>query len=112
MNDPLDDLLDARLRDETPYIDDDGFAARVMKQLPARPRSFQMQRSLVILSAAIVSAIVAYFASGEGMFVRDTFARLVVLPPLQLLLLLLVCGTAMILGGAWAAFSRTRDPLF
>ncbi len=111
MNDPLDDLLDARLREETPYIDDNGFTARVMQQLPRRPRSLQTQRSLIILSAAIVSVIVAYFASGEGMFVRDTLARLALLPPVQLLLLLLVCGTAMILSGAWAALSRARNPI-
>ncbi len=111
MNDPLDALLDARLRDETPYINDDGFTARVMQQLPARPRSFQLERSLVILIAAILSVIVAYFASGEGMFVRDTLARLAVLPRLQLLILLLVCGTTMLLAGAWAALSRARDPI-
>ncbi len=111
MNDPLDALLDARFRDETPYIDDDGFTQGVMKQLPARPRSFQAQRSLVILTAAIVSVVVAYFASGEGMFVRDTLARLAILPPVQLLILLVVCGSAMILAGAWAALSRARDPV-
>ena len=111
MNDPLDDLLDARLRDETPYIDDDGFTARVMRQLPARPRSFQMKRSLIILGAAILSAIIAYFASGEGMFVRDTLARLALLPPLQLLMLLVLCGTTMIIAGAWTAFTRARDPV-
>ena len=32
MNDPLDNLLDARLRDETPYIDDAGFTARFKAQ--------------------------------------------------------------------------------
>ena len=111
MNDSLDTLLDARLRDETHYIDDDGFTGRVLKQLPARPRSFQVERSLVILGAAILSAIIAYFASGEGMFVRDTLARLALLPPLQLLMLLVVCGTSMIVAGAWAALARTRDPV-
>ena len=31
-----DDSLDARLRDEAVYIDDAGFTARVVQQLPAR----------------------------------------------------------------------------
>ena len=111
MNDSLDDLLDARLRDETPYIDDAGFTARVMQQLPARPRPLQVQRSLVILTAAVLSVVVAYFASGEGMFMRVFLARLALLPPLQLLFLLLICGAAALLGGTWAALSRARDPV-
>jgi Domain of unknown function (DUF5056) len=111
MNDPLDELLDARLREEASYIDDDGFTARVMQQLPSRPRSIQTQRSLVILGAAILSVIVAYFASGEGMFVHQTFARLTLLPPLQLLILFVICGIAMLGSGVWAALARVRDPL-
>ena len=111
MNDPLDDLLDARLRDETPYIDDSGLTAMVMHQLPARPRSFQAQRSIVILTAAIVSVIVSYYASGEGMFVQQGLARLTLLTPLQLLALVLVCGSAMLASGLWAALSRARSPL-
>jgi branched-subunit amino acid transport protein len=111
MNDPLDDLLDARFRDETSYIDDAGFTALVMEELPARPRSFQAQRSLVILTAAIVSVIVAYYASGEGMFIQQGLARLSLLTPLQLLAAVLICGSAMLASGLWAALSRARDPI-
>jgi hypothetical protein len=111
MNDPLDDLLDAQLRDETPYIDDAGFTARVMKQLPRRRVSWNTQRSLVIFVATILSVVIAYFASDEGMFVHDAFARMSGLPPLQLLLLLLICGTGMTIAGLWAALARTRDTI-
>jgi hypothetical protein len=111
MNNPLDDLFDARLRDEMPYIDDDGFTARVMQQLPTRPRSLQLQRSIVILSAAILSVVVAYFASGEGMFVHQIFARLALLPPVQLLTLLVCGGITTLTAGVWAALSRARDPI-
>ena len=110
MKDPLDDLLDVRLREETSYIDDDGFTALVMKKLPARPRSLETQRSVVIFGAAILSAIVAYFASGEGMFMQQAFARLMLLPPLQLLILFVTCGITMLLIGLWAALARTRSP--
>src|SRR5437667_453683 len=34
MNDPLDNLLDARLRDETAFIDDAGFTARAKSRDP------------------------------------------------------------------------------
>ena len=30
-----EDWLDTRLREEAPYIDDDGFTAKVIQQLPA-----------------------------------------------------------------------------
>ena len=109
MNDPLDDLLDARLRDETPYIDDAGFTARVMQQLPHRRFSWSAQRAFIIFAATIVSVVIAYFASGEGMFVHDAFARMSGLKPLQLLLLILACGTGMTIAGLWAALTRTRD---
>src|SRR5437763_7422454 len=109
MNDPLDDLLDARLRDETPYIDDAGFTTRVMKQLPRRHLSWSTQRALIIFAATIVSVVIAYFASGEGMFVQAAFARVSGLRPVQLLLLILACGTGMTIAGLWAALTRTRD---
>ena len=108
MNDPLDALLDARLRDETPYLDDAGFTARVMKQLPRRRLSWNSQRAFVIFAATILSVVVAYFASGEGMFVHDIFARTAGLGPLQLLLVLFTCGIAMTVAGLWAALSRMR----
>ena len=109
MNDPRDNLLDARLRDETPYIDDAGFTARVMQQLPRRRFSWSTQRAFIIFVATIVSVVIAYFASGEGMFVHDAFARISNLRPIQLLLLIVACGTGMTIAGLWAALARTRD---
>jgi hypothetical protein len=109
MNDPLDNLLDARLRDETPYIDDAGFTARVMQQLPRRRWSWSTQRAFIIFTATIVSVVIAYFASGEGMFVHDAFARVSGLRPLQLLLLVFACGVGMTIAGLWAALSRARN---
>src|SRR5437762_13447794 len=109
MNDPLDNLLDARLRDETPYIDDAGFTARVVKQLPRRRPSWSTQRAFIIFAATILSGVIAYFASGEGMFVHDAFARGSGVRPLHLLLLIFACGTGMTIPGLWAALARTRD---
>ena len=109
MNDPLDDLLDARLRDETPYIDDTGFTRRVMKQLPRRRVSWSSQRAFIILAATILSVVVAYFASGEGMFVHDAFAQMSALRPLHLLFVILACGTGMTIAGLWAALTRRHD---
>ncbi len=111
MNDPLDNLLDARLREEMPYIDDAGFTARVMKQVPRRHLAPSTQRAFIIFAATIVSVVIAYFASGEGMFVQDAFARAASLRPMQLLLLVFLCGTAMTVAGLWAALTRARDSI-
>jgi hypothetical protein len=109
MNDPLDDLLDARLRDEAPYINDAGFTGRVMKQLPRRRVSWSKLRAFIILAATILSVVVAYFASGEGMFVHDAFARMSGLRPLYLVLVIFACGAAMTISGLWAALTRRND---
>jgi hypothetical protein len=111
MNDPLDNLLDTRLREEMPYLDDGGFTARVMKQLPRRRFSLSTQRNLVIFVATIMSVVIAYFASGEGMFVHDAFARAATLQPLQLLLIICACATVMTIAGLWAALTRARDSI-
>lgn len=108
MNNSLDDLLDARLRDEVSYIDDAGFTARVVQKLPAQRRS---QRSVVILLAAIVSVVVAFFASGEGDFVRESMNFATKFSTVQLMLAAVVCGVVSTAVAMWAALSRARDPL-
>ena len=47
-----EDWLDARLRDEAPYIDDAGFSSRVIAQLPAR-RSRNSLRSVILLAVTV-----------------------------------------------------------
>ena len=111
MNDPLDNLLDARLRDETPYIDDAGFTARVMQQLPRRRFSWSTQRAFIIFVATIVSVVIAYFASGEGMFVHDAFARISRLQQLQLFLVIVGCGITMTIAGLWVALARRHETI-
>src|SRR5205814_9168163 len=96
-------------RAEHPYIADACFAARVMKHLPHRRASWRRQRAFLIFAATILSVVIAYFASGQGIFVHDAFARVSGLRPLQLLLLIFACGTGMTIAGLWAALSRIRD---
>lgn len=105
---PSEDWLDARLREEALYIDDDGFTNRVMSQLP-RPSSFRTQRAIVIVVAAVVSVIVAYFASGEGWFVREAVARALTLPPLLVLGAAAASGALLSTAGLWAALARLRS---
>lgn len=106
----VEDWLDARLREEAPYIDDAGFTARVMKQLP-RHGSWRVQRAIIILVATVLSAVVAYFASGEGWFVREAVARALTFPPLVVLGIASGCGLLVLAAGLWAALTRQRGEL-
>ena len=105
-----EDWLNTRLREEAPYIDDAGFTRRVMKQLPRR-HSLRAQRAIIILTATIVSVVIAYFGSGEGWFVREALVRAATLPPLTVFGFIIACGLLLIVGGLWAALTRIRDPI-
>ena len=82
-----EDWLDAKLREEMPYIDDDGFTARVVQQLPAPARS-RRARTVILLGFTIIATLVAYLVSGGGMFLADAAAFLVAMP------LVTVCAIA------------------
>lgn len=111
MDDPLDALLDARLREETAYIDDAGFTTHVLQELPPRPRSFATQRSLIILLASVISVIVAYFASDQGLFVREAFLRASQLTAPMIFAGAFIVGMFFTGVALWASLDRTRDPL-
>ena len=79
-----EDWLDARLRDEAPYIDDAGFTARVMQQLPAsRPRySF---RNILLVCLTLLGSVLTYIVSGGGKFIGTGIDRVASLPMLWIL---------------------------
>src|SRR5439155_11329785 len=64
-----DETLDRQLRDAAPYIDDDGFTARVMARLPAARRESRWLRAMILLGLAILGSGIAYSLSGG--FVRE-----------------------------------------
>jgi hypothetical protein len=65
-----EDWLDARLRDETAYIDDGGFTAHVVRKLPAH-RVRHSFRALILLGVTVVASVIAYLLSGGGWFVAE-----------------------------------------
>lgn len=101
------DSLDARLRDEAPYIDDAGFTARVVHQLPARQvrRSY---RALILVGITLAACLVAYWLAGGSSLVFEAFANMAMMP----VTVMWVCaGAAAVLvmaGGLAAALSRSR----
>ena len=70
-----EDWLESRLREEVPYIDDDGFTSRVVQKLPtARPR--RSLRGTILLCAAIVASLLVYLVSDGGRFLVEEAYRL------------------------------------
>ena len=103
------DWLDKRLREEMPYIDDDGFTARVVQKLPAAQprRSF---RGAILLCAAILASVLAYFLSDGGRFLIVEAYRLLSMPVLfvSLLAIFLSLVVSAISGSAVWSSSRTQ----
>ena len=108
---PQEDWLDAKLRDEVPYIDDAGFTARVMNQLPARRQSRSL-RGGILLGITFVACVAAYFASGGGGFLGESAAFLVAMPIWTVCVLAGFCGMLVMVLGTAAAMktSRPRRP--
>jgi hypothetical protein len=64
-----EDWLDRELRQAAPYIDDDGFTARVLQQLPPPRRGHDLLRAAILLGMTFLASVLAYVVSGGGRFV-------------------------------------------
>jgi hypothetical protein len=103
-----EDWLDRELRDAAPYIDDEGFTARVLQQLPPPRRSHELLRAAILLGMTFLASALAYVVSGRGRFVSVTLERLAALPALWVVVLALASGLVIAAVGATAAVSRSR----
>jgi hypothetical protein len=102
-----EDWLDARLRDEAPYLDDAGFTSRVVQKLPARHvrRSY---RALLLIGITIAGCLIAYWLSGgTRLFVEGI--TYVTMTPIPVIWLSVGAAGMLIMGGSLAAaYSRSR----
>ena len=103
-----EDWLDAKLREEAPYIDDAGFTALVVSQLPARRQSRSLRAS-ILLVITFVACAAAYFASGGGGFLSESAAFLVAMPIWTVCLLAMCCGLLVTVLGTAAAMTKARE---
>ena len=106
-----EDWLDQKLREATPYVDDEGFTARVLQQLPPPRSHHDLLRAVILLGMAFLASVLAYVVSGGGRFVSVTFERLAALPALWVFALALTSGLVIAAAGATAAVSRSRASL-
>jgi hypothetical protein len=101
-----EDWLDRELREAAPYIDDAGFTARVLQQLPAPRRCYDLLRAAILLGMTFLASVLAYIVSGGGRFVSMTLERLAALPALWVFVLALASGLVIAALGATAAISK------
>jgi uncharacterized integral membrane protein len=102
-----EDWLDARLRDEAPYIDDAGFTSRVVQKMPLRQvrRSY---RAFILVGITLAACIAAFLLAGGSNFAFETFANVAFLPRTTMLILAGIAGVLVMVGGLAAALSRVR----
>jgi hypothetical protein len=104
-----EDWLDRQLREAAPYIDDEGFTARVLQQLPPPRQPRPSFRGAILLAMALLASVLAYLLSDGGRFLVVAATRLTTLPILWLFVLALVSGILVMAGGVIAALSKTRE---
>ena len=102
-----EDWLDARLRDEAPYIDDAGFTSGVVRRLPARQvrRSY---RNFILLGITLAACLTAYWLAGGSSFAFDAFANMAFMPVTWMWVCVAAVGVLVMAGGLAAALSRAR----
>lgn len=105
---PQFDPLDAMLREEAPYIDDAGFTARLVEQLPV-PRQRRSLRALIFVTVALIAAVLTYVLSGRGRFVDEVVARTAVTPLPLIYLVAIGIGLLVMSIGLMSAISKSRS---
>ena len=100
---PTDDSIDALLREEPGYIEDQGFTARVISALPPR-RRLAWFRPALILGATLLSLALAILWLAEAGTAAMTVAP-VVIPGSETLAVLVTCAAVFgaVVSGAVAA---------
>jgi hypothetical protein len=102
-----DETLDRQLREAVPYINDDGFTARVIASLPASRREPQWLRALIVLGLALLGTGVAY-AIGGGHVVREGIIQLANFPIWLMLVFAFGCG--LVIGAFAVIFAIRKTP--
>ncbi len=108
MNPIIDgETLDRQLREAVPYINDDGFTARVLARLPAARREPQWLRVMIVLGLALLGTGVAYLIGG-GHIVREGIIEFANFPIWLLLVFAFGCG--LVVGAFAVIFAIRKTP--
>jgi hypothetical protein len=109
MNEMIDDeTLDQQLREAAPYIDDDGFTARVIARLPAvHPQPWRL-RAIILTALTALGSAMAYVLSGGGRFVTEGVMELSSFPIWLLIVFAFGCG--LVVGAIAVIFVVRKTP--
>ena len=109
MNDELqEDWLDARLREEAPYLDDAGFTSLVVQKLPARRATRNSFRGALMLAITVLACVITYFVSDGGRFLASSVEAIAAMPLWMVATIALFCGIVGTGAAAYAAYLRGR----
>ena len=103
-----EDWLDRKLQEAAPYIEDDGFTARVLQQLPAPQMRWQFLRPLILVGMSALASALTYVLSDGGRFILVEMFRLTTIPTLWVVAFALASGMLVMAGGIFAAMSKTN----
>jgi hypothetical protein len=103
-----EDVLDRQLLEAAPYIDDDGFTARIVSRLPAVQRQRRSTRGIILVGITALGSAIAYIISGGGRFVNDGIVRLSEFP--IWLLLVFAFGSGLVVGGCAVVAAIRKTP--
>jgi hypothetical protein len=101
-----DETLDRQLREAVPYINDDGFTARVMATLPAQRSEPQWLRAMIVLGLALLGTGIAYLLSGG--VIREGLVQIADFPIWLLLVFAFGCG--LVVGAFAVIFAIRKTP--
>ena len=108
MNEQIEqDWLDRRLQEAVPYIQDDGFTARVLQQLPTPQLRWQFLRPLILVAMSALASALTYVLSDGGRFLVVEMFKITTIPTLWVVVFALASGMLVMAGGIFAAMSKT-----
>ena len=102
-----EDWLDARLRDEAPYLDDAGFTSRVVQKLPARHvrRSY---RAFILIGITLAACFAAFWLAGGTNFLVEGIGFVTMMPATMMWLCVGAVAGLVMAGTLAASYSRLR----
>jgi hypothetical protein len=104
-----DDWLDKKLQEAAPYIEDDGFTARVLRILPQPVRRIEFLRSFVLVAMSALASALTYVLSDGGRFLLVEMFRLTTIPTVWVVVFALASGMIVMAGGIFAAVYKTHQ---
>ena len=103
------DWLDKKLQEAVPYIEDNGFTARVLQRLPRSQPRLEFLRPLILVAASALASALTYVLSDGGRFIIVEMFKVTTIPTVWVVAFALASGMLVMAGGILAAMSKTSQ---